>query len=237
MGPVRHPLRRPSRPAPHPHVPGVRGASAAQGLPAEPAPAAGARSAIRSRSRGTRGRRAASHGAHARHRSCPIGSRRPIAARARSWRSRWGRRIRRRTAPSSSTCGSTARPSSTSTSRSATCTAASRRCASRGRGTTCFPYADRLNYASPLLNNVGFALAVEKLAGIDGARALPVHPRHRRRDLAHHRSPHLPRHGGAARSARSRPASTCSRRASSSTTSSRRSPARGSRSRTAGSAA
>jgi NADH-quinone oxidoreductase subunit D len=31
----------------------------------------------------------------------------------------------------------------------------------------CFPYADRLNYASPLLNNVGFALAVEKLAGIE----------------------------------------------------------------------
>jgi len=30
-----------------------------------------------------------------------------------------------------------------------------------------FPYADRLNYASPLLNNVAFALAVEKLAGIE----------------------------------------------------------------------
>jgi NADH-quinone oxidoreductase subunit D len=29
-----------------------------------------------------------------------------------------------------------------------------------------FPYADRLNYASPLLNNVGFALAVEHLAGV-----------------------------------------------------------------------
>jgi len=29
-----------------------------------------------------------------------------------------------------------------------------------------FPYADRLNYASPLLNNVGFALAVEKLAEV-----------------------------------------------------------------------
>jgi len=29
-----------------------------------------------------------------------------------------------------------------------------------------FPYADRLNYASPLLNNVGFALAVETLAGV-----------------------------------------------------------------------
>jgi NADH-quinone oxidoreductase subunit D len=31
----------------------------------------------------------------------------------------------------------------------------------------CFPYADRLNYASPLLNNVGFALAVEALAGVE----------------------------------------------------------------------
>ncbi len=31
----------------------------------------------------------------------------------------------------------------------------------------CFPYTDRLNYVSPLINNVGFALAVEKLLGID----------------------------------------------------------------------
>lgn len=30
-----------------------------------------------------------------------------------------------------------------------------------------FPYTDRLNYVSPLINNVGFALAVEKLIGID----------------------------------------------------------------------
>ncbi len=29
-----------------------------------------------------------------------------------------------------------------------------------------FPYADRLNYASPLINNVAFALAAEKLLGI-----------------------------------------------------------------------
>jgi len=29
------------------------------------------------------------------------------------------------------------------------------------------PYTDRLNYVSPLINNVGFALAVEKLIGID----------------------------------------------------------------------
>ncbi|MDE2009580.1 MAG: NADH-quinone oxidoreductase subunit D [Candidatus Omnitrophica bacterium] len=31
----------------------------------------------------------------------------------------------------------------------------------------CFPYTDRLNYVSPLINNVGFAMAVEKLLGID----------------------------------------------------------------------
>ncbi|HXJ36435.1 MAG TPA: NADH-quinone oxidoreductase subunit D [Candidatus Eisenbacteria bacterium] len=37
----------------------------------------------------------------------------------------------------------------------------------QGTWNHCFPYADRLNYASPLLNNVGFALAVEKLAGLE----------------------------------------------------------------------
>ena len=36
----------------------------------------------------------------------------------------------------------------------------------RGNWTQCFPYVDRLNYVSPMLNNVGFALAVEKLCGI-----------------------------------------------------------------------
>ncbi len=36
----------------------------------------------------------------------------------------------------------------------------------RGTWSQCFPYVDRCNYASPMLNNVGFALAVEKLCGI-----------------------------------------------------------------------
>jgi NADH-quinone oxidoreductase subunit D len=36
----------------------------------------------------------------------------------------------------------------------------------QGTWNHCVPYADRLNYASPILNNVGFALAVERLAGI-----------------------------------------------------------------------
>jgi NADH-quinone oxidoreductase subunit D len=36
----------------------------------------------------------------------------------------------------------------------------------RGTWTQCFPYVDRCNYASPMLNNVGFALAVEKMLGI-----------------------------------------------------------------------
>ncbi len=33
--------------------------------------------------------------------------------------------------------------------------------------TKVFPYTDRLNYVSPICNNVGYALAVEKLAGIE----------------------------------------------------------------------
>jgi NADH-quinone oxidoreductase subunit D len=37
----------------------------------------------------------------------------------------------------------------------------------RGTWTQVFPYVDRLNYVSPMLNNVGFALAVEKLIGIE----------------------------------------------------------------------
>ena len=37
----------------------------------------------------------------------------------------------------------------------------------QGTWTQCFPYTDRLNYCSPCINNVGFALAVERLLGID----------------------------------------------------------------------
>jgi NADH-quinone oxidoreductase subunit D len=37
----------------------------------------------------------------------------------------------------------------------------------QGTWTQCFPYTDRLNYASPCINNVGFALGVERLLGID----------------------------------------------------------------------
>jgi NADH-quinone oxidoreductase subunit D len=36
----------------------------------------------------------------------------------------------------------------------------------RGTWTQCFPYVDRCNYVSPMLNNVGFALAVEKMLGV-----------------------------------------------------------------------
>jgi NADH-quinone oxidoreductase subunit D len=36
----------------------------------------------------------------------------------------------------------------------------------RGTWNQCFPYVDRCNYSSPMLNNVGFALAVEKLCDI-----------------------------------------------------------------------
>lgn len=37
----------------------------------------------------------------------------------------------------------------------------------RGTWNQVFPYADRLNYVSPMLNNIGFALAVEKLVGLE----------------------------------------------------------------------
>jgi NADH-quinone oxidoreductase subunit D len=37
----------------------------------------------------------------------------------------------------------------------------------QGTWTQCFPYTDRLNYASPCINNVGFALAVERLLGVE----------------------------------------------------------------------
>jgi NADH-quinone oxidoreductase subunit D len=36
----------------------------------------------------------------------------------------------------------------------------------RGSWSQIFPYVDRLNYVSPMLNNVGFALAVEKMLGV-----------------------------------------------------------------------
>src|SRR6185369_8564896 len=36
----------------------------------------------------------------------------------------------------------------------------------RGNWQQVYPYADRLNYVSPMLNNVGFSLAVEKLCDI-----------------------------------------------------------------------
>ena len=41
------------------------------------------------------------------------------------------------------------------------------------------PYTDRLDYLAPLANNVAYALAVEKLLGVDkqAAAALPIHPR------------------------------------------------------------
>jgi NADH-quinone oxidoreductase subunit D len=37
----------------------------------------------------------------------------------------------------------------------------------RGTWTQVFPYVDRLNYVSPMLCNVGYALAVEKLCGLE----------------------------------------------------------------------
>ena len=44
----------------------------------------------------------------------------------------------------------------------------------RGTWSQFFPYTDRLNYVSPMLNNVGYALAVEKLLGITVPRKAQI---------------------------------------------------------------
>ena len=41
----------------------------------------------------------------------------------------------------------------------------------RGTWNQVYPYVDRLNYVSPMLNNVGYSLAVEKMLGITGRLA------------------------------------------------------------------
>ena len=98
-------------------------------------------------------------------------------------------------------------------------------------GTRCFPYTDRLNYVSPILNNVGYIMAVEKLIGLKIHRARRVPPRARRRDLPHLRSPHLRRRDRAGAGRVHRRSSTASKRASCSGTASPSSAARASPSR------
>ena len=72
----------------------------------------------------------------------------------------------------------------------------------QGTWTQAIPYTDRLNYASPCINNVAFALAVEKLLDVEAARPLQVRADDHERSLAHHRPSDLPGDGGRARSAR-----------------------------------
>ena len=52
------------------------------------------------------------------------------------------------------------------------------------------PYADWLNYVSPLINNMGYCMAVEKALGLR-AGTVPLHPGDHVGDLADHGPPHL----------------------------------------------
>ena len=63
---------------------------------------------------------------------------------------------------------------------------------------------DRMNYISPMSNNVAWHLAVEKLLGIESHAAVPVHPRDRLRADADQRPPAVPGGDGAGRRAPSR---------------------------------
>ena len=53
------------------------------------------------------------------------------------------------------------------------------------------PYSDRLNYVSPLINNMGYCMAVEKLLGLSMPGALPLHPSDHVGDLPDHGPPHM----------------------------------------------
>ncbi len=82
------------------------------------------------------------------------------------WRSRWARRIRRRTGPSRSRSSSTASASSIPTVEVGYLHRGFEKECESGEYYQAVPYTDRLNYASPMINNVGYCLAAEKLFGI-----------------------------------------------------------------------
>jgi NADH-quinone oxidoreductase subunit D len=74
----------------------------------------------------------------------------------------------------------------------------------RGTWAQVFPYVDRLNYVSPMLNNVGFSLAVEKLCDITVPDRCAVLPRDPGRACPHLRPLHVQRRGAPWSSAPSR---------------------------------
>jgi NADH:ubiquinone oxidoreductase subunit D len=61
------------------------------------------------------------------------------------------------------------------------------------------PYFDRLDYVAPMNQEHAFALAVEKLLGIDRAAPRPAHPRALLRDRPHPVAPPERHHAGAGR--------------------------------------
>ena len=99
------------------------------------------------------------------------------------------------------------------------------------------PYTDRVDYVAAMFCNHGWAMACEKLAGIEVPKRARVLPRDRRRAQPHRTATSCPSARWRWTSARSRRSRTRSASASTSTTSSRSSAARASRSTTCASAA
>ena len=81
-------------------------------------------------------------------------------------RSRWGRRTRRRTGRCGSCSSSTARRIVDADIQVGYLHRGFEKECESGDWYQAIPYTDRLNYASPMLDNVGYCLAVEKLFGI-----------------------------------------------------------------------
>jgi NADH-quinone oxidoreductase subunit D len=72
--------------------------------------------------------------------------------------------------------------------KSAIFTGASKKNRERATYTQVIPYTDRLNYVSPMINNFGYAMAVEKLLGPEDHGPLQLHSCHFQRDLSRRRS-------------------------------------------------
>src|ERR1019366_7933686 len=205
----RREVPRPSRPPPHPHVPGVRGASAPEDVPG------GAHPASRRVSNGRGGGRSAPEARAVRAGRGNVV--RPARAPARRDRARWTRKAapnRGRTRANASDASNAYQPTrqmepldidleegelelpadpmhfNLGPSHPAmhgtvpivlelsgeTIVKADvqigylhrgfEKMCERGTWAQVFPYVDRLNYVSPMLNNVGYSLAVEKLCGL-----------------------------------------------------------------------
>ena len=183
--PLRRALQGPPRPAAHPDVPGVRRAPAAQGLPQGKAPAAGAaadgQGRLRAGRTGTERLTEDRNGSDLMDQSIAPTSRRVVLGVSEPTDDALDapdlptEPMPLNMGPSHPAMHGTVRMVLDVEGEKITSADVQigylHRCFEKesesATWTQVFPYTDRLNYVSPMLNNVGYAMAVEKLLGID----------------------------------------------------------------------